>query len=231
MDHRAGARSPGSFSGAVRTLRPPGMARGPGGAHRVGQAMLMFHGSPRGGGWPPRRVASRAENGLLVISGAAHGALGGLSRTSRAPTRPRPCDERGRDVLAHLAFDGLELGMATNWTPVYGPASRSDGGISREDRLERQLGEGSRGLVLLMLVGRLPGAEDRGPAVRRRDELDVLLRRGPWMNCFPSLTCFDEAGIPKAQDQSHCAPFGTLPMGAGAKASLSRYLGLLGFAR
>ena len=46
-----------------------------------------------------------------------------------------------------------------------------------------------------------------------------------WMNCFPSLTCFDEAGIPRAHDQSHCAPFGTLPIGAGAKANHLAYLG------
>src|SRR6267143_229236 len=52
-----------------------------------------------------------------------------------------------------------------------------------------------------------------------------------WMNCFPSLTCFEEAGIPKAQDQSHCAPFGTLPMGAGAKPRLLATFDSLGFAR
>src|SRR5207237_4551252 len=52
--------------------------------------------------------------------------------------------------------------------------------IGRKDGLERQLREGGRLLVLLLLVGGAPGARrNGGPAVRGRDELDVLLRRGP----------------------------------------------------
>src|SRR3989442_4499883 len=69
------------------------------------------------------------------------------------------------------------------------------GGSGREDSLERQVGEWGGGLVHLQLVGRLPGAgRDGGPAVRRRDELDVLLRRGPLDELLPLLDVLRRGG-------------------------------------
>src|SRR5215211_6403697 len=52
-----------------------------------------------------------------------------------------------------------------------------------------------------------------------------------WMNVFASFGCVDEAGMARAQDQSHCAPFGASAVGAGANATLSATFDSFGFAR
>src|SRR6267143_3581076 len=232
MDHKSRSTIAGSFSGAVRTLLPPGTGKGTGGSAPgwTGDADVSMV-LPRGGGvapaegWPPR-----AENGLLVISGAAHGALGGLlGRIERGLDRDL-ADERGRDVLAHLRSDGLELGDGHELDAGVRDRLRGRmGGISREDRLERQLGEGGRGLVLLLLVGGLPGAgRDRGPAVRRRDELDVLLRRGPLDELLPLLDVLRRGGDSQGPGPEPLRAIRHLADRRGGEAQAARHLRLLG---
>src|SRR6267378_1486132 len=124
-------------------------------------------------------------------------------------------------------------GMATNWTPVYGTGF-AVGWVGSAARMALSVNSAKGAAAWYSFCSyverRVPGGTADQPS-DAATSLTYSFDVAHWMNCFPSLTCFEEAGIPRAQDQSHCAPFGTLPMGAGAKPRLFATFDSLGFAR